>query len=709
MGLLNLISVNNLLKKKKSSSGGGVSTPGLRWTAYSGHTGNDVNFNTSFPIYPTSGLSPQGYDPPSNGQSTGLTSNLTNLSTGTNGNFVGDGSGAGNNHHHFCIEWVGMIYTQSYSGTWTFNTNSDDMSMLWVGPEAVSGWTLANAIVNNEGYHGMNSRSGTISLNANTYYPIRIQFSEAGGGYELITTVTPPGGTAFTNGTGFYFINSGVSNALTQITAVAPLWGAYSAEAWDSGTNVLSDLTGNGRNATTSGVTYTSGSGGGATSSIGYLSGTNSSKINWPAGSVPSTFTIASLTSYTGTNNHRILQSTSGNWLHGHWNGGAGVHFYEGWRTSSNSASSVSNVNNWLICVGTNNTGIAIPNNIIVNGVGKGTANGGASNLTLTINNPGTYNEYSNFKFSQLLIWPSGLTTTQMQSVNTILQNYLNIGSSVSVQALLSGVVPSVVTSYTGSPVVSTSSGNTILSWASNGSFVVSGGQISAKLLIIAGGGGGGYDGGGGGGGGGILEETLTISPGTYNVTVGEAGTASGGYSINAGKGGNSIFGAYTAIGGGGGGTNHGLTNGSTNANVNGGSGGGAGAYLPEATGPGTGTSGQGYNGGTQSYTSGGGGGGGGGAGANGTGGGGGAGGIGFLSNITGTNTYYSGGGGAGSWGTSVGGAGGAGGGGGGGAPSSGIINGSAATYYGGGGGGGGYGGTAAASGYKGIVIISYN
>ena len=808
MGLLNLISVNNFLKKKSSAAaGGGVAAPGLTWTAYSGYSNDDVNFGTTFTKYPATSNSPQGYDPPSNGKNTGTSSDLTNLSTGTNGNFVGNG-GDGKNHHVFAIEWVGVFYTQSYGGTWTFYTNSDDMSFLWIGDAATTGYTTANATVNCGGLHGMVQRSGTAVLTANTYYPIRIQFSENGGGYEMITTFTRPDGTSMTNGTGYYFtakpgagtvitntaglswslwqsywpnfyssysvfpnvpmptsgtwtdplnggsydscrgintgtssnltslntgtngsiidnngnthhfsvkwsgyiytksfeglwrwglssddassfwigplatsgatpsnsmagqsiylnaytfypiliwygeygggfscnvtaykpdgttftdgtdyyystnnaltsyttgssglawslwqsywpnfyasysvfpnvrmptsgtwsdplnggtwdscrgvntgtannlgtlntgtngsiidnngnthhfstlwtgyvytqsyggnwywttssddassvwvgalalsgatsgnanggtsiylppysylpiriwygeyeggfscnvtahrpdgvtftdgtgyyfssvtvtqLSSGGSNALTDLNAVAKIWGAYSAEAWNSGTNVLPDLTGNGHNATTTGVSYVTGSGNGANATIAYLAGTTSSRMFWPAGSVPSTFTIASLTRYSGGSNGRILETVNGNWLHGHWSGQAGVCYYEGWKAVNYTGSSL-NLNNWIICVGTNNTSIAMPNNIIVNGVGVANqANGGSGSYQLTVNQF----EVSDFNFSQLLIWDSGLTLAQMQSVSTILQNYLNSGSSVSAQALLAG------------------------------------------------------------------------------------------------------------------------------------------------------------------------------------------------------------------------------------------------------------------------------
>ena len=60
--------------------------------------------------------------------------------------------------------------------------------------------------------------------------------------------------------------------------------------------------------------------------------------------------------------------------------------------------------------------------------------------------------------------------------------------------------------------------------------FIVSGSTITAKVLIIGGGGGGGagWEGGGGGAGGVLYNSALSITPGTYSVTVGAGGLGCG-------------------------------------------------------------------------------------------------------------------------------------------------------------------------------------
>lgn len=72
------------------------------------------------------------------------------------------------------IEWRGFFLAPT-TDTYTFYTNSDDASYLWIGDIAVSGFTTANALVNNGGLHGLQEASGSIELVEGTYYPIRIQ------------------------------------------------------------------------------------------------------------------------------------------------------------------------------------------------------------------------------------------------------------------------------------------------------------------------------------------------------------------------------------------------------------------------------------------------------------------------------------------------------------------------------------------------------
>ena len=240
---------------------------------------------------------------------------------------------------------------------------------------------------------------------------------------------------------------------------------------------------------------------------------------------------------------------------------------------------------------------------------------------------------------------------------------------------------------------------------------------ITIQYLVVAGGGAGAGQLSGGGGAGGLLEDSsFQAEPGTYTITVGAGGaaaTSGSGLSATGDNGANSVFGSFTALGGGRGGAYSGVPGtGNTGFGALGGSGGGGGD--DDGSPPnnfGLGTPGQGNPGGNQ-LTSGNGGGGGG-AGAAGQDGGYpptgvfGDGGVGSITTIvpapiatsrsvgevSGSDVYFAGGGGGGGGSSGgsrgTGGVGGLGGGGNGGGPTGGSgANGSAGTANTGGGGG---------------------
>lgn len=211
-----------------------------------------------------------------------------------------------------------------------------------------------------------------------------------------------------------------------------------------------------------------------------------------------------------------------------------------------------------------------------------------------------------------------------------------------------------------------------------------SGTDGTVEYLVVAGGGGGGMDMGGGGGGGGVLMGRHTVVSGSsMAVTVGSGGLGGPGgsqkrsdggstqpgshqFTISATNGGNSVFGSYTAIGGGYGGSSYFDYTPNLGIGSSGGSGGGTSGYSNGGVKAGqAGTAGQGHSGGQgggQYYS--GGGGGAGGPGISST-----AqphGGPGVINDILGTSYYWAGGGGGSSYSLATGGNGGNGGGGGG-------------------------------------------
>ncbi len=173
---------------------------GLFYGVYSGYMNDNPNF------FSTASLLSIGTSGTSGNQNTGTVTNIPTITTGTN-NFI---SSTGGNPENFSVQWLGY-FKSNFTGTWTFYTNSDDCSYLWIGTNALTGFTTANSTVNNSGAHGPQERSGTVSLTSGVYYPIRIQFGESGGGQEMIVSFLNPTLTKTSNGSGYYFsISNGV-------------------------------------------------------------------------------------------------------------------------------------------------------------------------------------------------------------------------------------------------------------------------------------------------------------------------------------------------------------------------------------------------------------------------------------------------------------------------------------------------------------------
>ena len=110
----------------------------------------------------------------------------------------------------FSMQWLGY-FKPTTTETYTFYLNSDDASYLWIGSNAVSGFTTANSTINNGGLHGAVEVSGTASLTAGVYYPVRIQYGENGGGDVLTFNHSTATITKTTNVTGKVFYRSATS------------------------------------------------------------------------------------------------------------------------------------------------------------------------------------------------------------------------------------------------------------------------------------------------------------------------------------------------------------------------------------------------------------------------------------------------------------------------------------------------------------------
>ena len=104
------------------------------------------------------------------------------------------------------LQWLGY-FVPATTETYTFFINSDDGSYLWIGANAVSGFTTANALINNGGSHAAVELSATIALTAGVRYAIRIQTGNGGGPGTHSTSFSTPTIAKTSTFTGRIFYN----------------------------------------------------------------------------------------------------------------------------------------------------------------------------------------------------------------------------------------------------------------------------------------------------------------------------------------------------------------------------------------------------------------------------------------------------------------------------------------------------------------------
>jgi hypothetical protein len=228
-----------------------------------------------------------------------------------------------------------------------------------------------------------------------------------------------------------------ITDPLANILSLNPAYLIASAESWDSSQNRFMDPSGNGRVGTLQAGAVSIGSvtGNGATWPVPYVGGTTGTQISWGAASIPSTFTICSITRYSGAVKDTILRCKDGkddNWIHGHWNSYAGATHY-GELAVPNSQygpgelfKTISPNTNWVVACGRNiqTTGSA---GTIINGVVTSTAEGGYGGCKLAINPQWP----SDWQLSKVYVWnthlPDAVFTDASARLNTYLEGAVTV------------------------------------------------------------------------------------------------------------------------------------------------------------------------------------------------------------------------------------------------------------------------------------------
>jgi len=100
-------------------------------------------------------------------------------------------------------EWFLGYIRPDYTGSWTFTLTADDSAMLWIGPNAVYGYTSSNALISSTYVAPV---TGSINLTNGVYYPIMIMYGNgpAGGNLRLQYAHTGQSITDIPSGMLFY-------------------------------------------------------------------------------------------------------------------------------------------------------------------------------------------------------------------------------------------------------------------------------------------------------------------------------------------------------------------------------------------------------------------------------------------------------------------------------------------------------------------------
>lgn len=98
---------------------------------------------------------------------------------------------------YFALNHRGYIHALQ-GGQYTFTSDhSDEIVLYWIGPKAYSGWTRANADLEDAVFSPTSGQliSFTMELQEGQYYPLRIIFANAQTGSNEAMSVTAPDGT----------------------------------------------------------------------------------------------------------------------------------------------------------------------------------------------------------------------------------------------------------------------------------------------------------------------------------------------------------------------------------------------------------------------------------------------------------------------------------------------------------------------------------
>lgn len=138
---------------------------GLSFKVYNGYMNDDISYFRKASLI-----------------SGGITNNFSSLASATK-------NISNANSTKISVEWLGYIKSNA-DCTINVSMTSDDCSFMWIGDNALSGYTKNNTFINNGGLHPEVTKTNTFSLKSTEYYPLRIQFGQNKGGNKFTLSIT---------------------------------------------------------------------------------------------------------------------------------------------------------------------------------------------------------------------------------------------------------------------------------------------------------------------------------------------------------------------------------------------------------------------------------------------------------------------------------------------------------------------------------------
>ena len=212
----------------------------------------------------------------------------------------------------------------------------------------------------------------------------------------------------------------------------------YSAAGWGkTSKNVWDDESGNGRHSisVTGNVRQGFAKGNGAQHRIPFVSGDASTSVTFPMDTVPSDFTICSLSRYSSDSSRDRIIGAAGrdDWFHGHYAASAGVAKYGKWMTRARQAHILAD--DWLIMCGQNGASPMV----LADGKEVDVASGGDGGVQLAINDQ-TAAETSAWQVSAITVWSRQLSEAEVWNAFKGYSKYLSEGPKYGVMGMAAAV-----------------------------------------------------------------------------------------------------------------------------------------------------------------------------------------------------------------------------------------------------------------------------